>query len=265
MFEARYIYCEASHVPAAIPQLAELSLGVEILFENTDDLWPLLRWENLLDLADALSEAEIEVSVHGPFDNVNLGSRDSHIRRYAREVLTATAEFAQAVRSSHVVFHTGYLPQFPPSGRVRWLNGFSQGLDELLDSISGLDVRLAMENTYEPDLTLFEEIFARFPSPMLGMCFDTGHAACFGRIDPAAWSRRFADRICHVHLSDNDGQNDLHWGLGKGVVDFQSVLYPLQRAGVATGITLEVSADDALSSRDYLNNLLHTMSEQGQL
>lgn len=264
MFESRYIYCEASYVPAAIPRLVELGLGVEILFENTDDLWPQLRWENLLDLGDALDEAGIEVCVHGPFDNVNLGSRDSHIRRYSLEVLMAAAEFAQAVRSPNLVFHTGYLPQFPPAGRERWLNEFSRGLEELLDRISGFDVRLAMENTYEPDLSLFEEIFARFPSPVLGMCFDTGHAACFGRVDPGAWSRRFADRIGHVHVSDNDGRDDLHWGLGKGVVDFRSVLWPLLRLDVPAGITLEVSAEDAQSSRDYLNDLLQTMSLQGQ-
>jgi sugar phosphate isomerase/epimerase len=77
------------------------------------------------------------------------------------------------------------------------------------------------------------------------------------------WSRRFSDRICHVHLSDNDGRDDLHLGLGRGVVDFRTVLAPLVHVESEVGMTLEVSAEDAQSSRDYLNNLLQTMTAQG--
>jgi hypothetical protein len=45
-------------------------------------------------------------------------------------------------------------------------------------------------------------------------------------------------------------------------VDFRAVLMPLLRTESAAGITLEVSAEDALASRDYLNDLLQTMSVQ---
>jgi sugar phosphate isomerase/epimerase len=264
LFESRYIYCDAPHVVAVLPRIAELGLGVEILFESSEDLWPEVRWENLLDLADAVADAGIAATVHGPFDNLNLGSRDVHIRRFTVEALSAALEFARMVRSPQVVFHTGYLPQYAPSNRERWLDRFSHGLEEVLDYADDLEIRLAVENTYEPDTSLFEAIFERFSTPVLGMCFDVGHAACFGRVDPALWSRRFADRICHVHLSDNDGRDDLHWGLGQGVVDFRAALSPLARVESSVGITLEVSAEDAQASRDYLNNLLPTMFPQGQ-
>lgn len=262
MFGSRYIYCDVPRVVSALPRIAELELGVEILFESGEELWPQVRWENLLDLADAVADAGVEATVHGPFDNLNLGSRDGHIRRYSFEALSAAVEFARAVRSPRMVFHTGYLPQYPPQGRRRWLDIFSQGLSELLEHAADLEIRLAVENTYEPDPSLFEEIFERFPTPALGMCLDTGHAACFGRVEPVVWSRRFADRVCHLHLSDNDGRDDLHLGLGQGVVDFRAVLAPLLRVESALGITLEVSAEDAPASRDYLNNLLQTMSAQ---
>ena len=192
-----------------------------------------------------LAEAGVEVSVHGPFHNLSLGARDEHIRSYSLDALAASLEAARAFHSPQVVFHTGYLPQFPPKTRARWLDTFSQSLEQLLTRAAELGVRLAMENTYEPDLTLFEEIFERFPSPALGMCLDTSHATCFGRIEPAAWSRRFADRICHVHCSDNDGRDDLHLGLGTGVVNFRALLQPLARIGSSAGVTLEVSAEDA--------------------
>lgn len=262
MFGPRYIYCEQSLVAAKLPRIADLGLGVEVLFESTADLWPQVKWENLLDLADDLAEAGVEVLVHGPFHNLSLGARDEHIRSYSLDALAASLEAARAFHSPQVVFHTGYLPQFPPKTRARWLDTFSQSLEQLLTRAAELGVRLAMENTYEPDLTLFEEIFERFPLPALGMCLDTSHATCFGRIEPAAWSRRFADRICHVHCSDNDGRDDLHLGLGTGVVNFHALLQPLARIGSSAGVTLEVSAEDAAVLRDYLAHLVNTLTVQ---
>jgi sugar phosphate isomerase/epimerase len=259
MFEPRYLYCEQSKIAAAIPHIQDLGLGVEVLFESTDDLWPHLRWENLLELVDVLADAEVPVSVHGPFHNLNLGSRDSHIRAFSFEALSAALEFAHAVRSPHLVFHTGFLPQYAPKSRVKWLDAFAANLEPLLQRASDLDVRLAMENTYEPDLTLFEVIFARFPTPALGMCLDTGHALCFGKVNPVEWSYRFADRICHIHCSDNDGIEDLHLGLGSGIVSFQSSLRPLVKTGGLCSLTLEVGVEDAQNSRDYLNDLVSAM------
>ncbi len=174
MFGPRYIYCEQSLVGAKLPQMADLGLGVEVLFESTADLWPQVKWENLLDLADDIAKAGIKASVHGPFHNLNLGARDAHIRSYSLDTLSASLEAARAFRSPQVVFHTGYLPQIPPKARSRWLDTFSESLEQLLARAAELGVRLAMENTYEPDTTLFEEIFERFPSPALGMCLDTG-------------------------------------------------------------------------------------------
>lgn len=262
MFGSRYIYCAHSQVAALLPRIATLGLGVEVLFETTEDLWPQVRWENLLDLADAIADAGLEASVHGPFHNLSLGSRDAHIRNYTLDVLTVAMETARAVRSPQVVFHTGFLPQYSAKTRARWMETFSNGLEQLIIRATDLEVRLAMENTYEPDTSLFEEIFERFPTPALGMCLDTGHATCFGQVDPAQWSRRFCDRITHVHCSDNDGHSDLHLALGAGVVNFRALLDPLARSGREPSITFEVSADDAAASRDYFDSLSKTLSWQ---
>ncbi|MDD5088835.1 MAG: sugar phosphate isomerase/epimerase [bacterium] len=256
MFAPRYIYCELSRIPESLERISDLGLGVEILFEDPVDLWPQVRWERLLDLADAMSEAGVIAAVHGPFHGINLGSKDSHIRAYSLEALSGALEAARAFRSPHLVLHSGFTPQYSPKTRAQWLDGFSAGLDRLLDRASELEVRLALENTYETDLTLFEEIFERFPSPALGMCLDTGHATCFGKIEPPRWSQRFADRIVHVHCSDNDGKDDLHLGLGAGVVDFRALLEPLHRLGGEVSVTLEVSVEAAAESQLFFDQLM---------
>jgi sugar phosphate isomerase/epimerase len=260
MFGQRYIFCEHARVPALLPQIAETGLGIEVLFETTEDFYPQVRWEELLDLADAISDSGIPASVHAPFHNISLGSRDGHIQTYTLDVLTSAMEMARTLHSPHIVFHTGYLPQYPPKSRAKWLDAFSLGIEQLIIRASDLDIQLAMENTYEQDTSLFEEIFERFPQPILGMCLDTAHATCYGKVEPLMWPMRFADRICHIHCSDNDGREDLHMQLGTGRVNYRALLEPLARIGNPASITLEVAVEDAAASRDYLESLLNTMS-----
>jgi len=260
MFGLRSVYCEHALVVEHLPRIAELNLGVEVLFETTEDLWPQVRWENLLDLVDAVADSGVDATVHGPFHNLNLGSRDAHIRQYSLELLTNSLDVARAFRSPIMVMHSGFNPQYPPKARTKWLDVFSQGLERLLSRASDVGVQLALENTYEPDTSLFEEIFERFSTPALGMCLDAGHATCFGRVEAAEWSRRFADRICHVHLSDNDGRDDLHQGLGQGALDLRAVLEPLVGVQSSAGVTFEVGADDIVASRDRFEEVVRVLS-----
>ena len=53
----------------------------------------------------------------------------------------------------------------------------------------------------------------------VGLCLDTGHTL-IGGADPVALARRWADRICHVHLKDVSG--DLLARLRSGAVDVET-------------------------------------------
>ena len=259
MFDPRYLYCGIESVAEAMPAIADANLGIEVVFDDTTDLWPDIRWENLLEVADLIHEAGIDASVHGPFHGVNLGSRDPNQREISRQMLSSALEFANAVHSPHLVIHTGLVPQYSPKARTKWLDQFCLNLEPLLDRAASLGVRIAVENTYEPDPAIFAEIFGRVQNPALGMCLDTGHATCFGQVEPAEWAKRFADVISHIHCSDNDGKDDLHWCPGKGVVNFAEILRPLKLIGALPSITFEVALEDAAGARNYLDELLKTL------
>jgi sugar phosphate isomerase/epimerase len=247
-------------VTQALPQLHELGLGVEVLFNNARPIWPQVKWEILLGLADDIHDTGLPVSVHAPFYNLSLASKDDHIAEYTYQTHAASIEVARALSSPLVVFHTGFLPQYPRTMRGKWLDKFTSKLKSLLEIASENGVVLAMENTYEPDTTLFQEIFECVQHPYLGMCLDTGHATCFSKIPSTEWVKSFAEQIVHVHLSDNDGKEDLHRSLGQGSVDFRGLLTPLLERGARQSVTLEVALSDAGASRDYLNKLLNTAS-----
>lgn len=255
-FSPRCVYVGIDDVPQALPQLLELGLGVEVIFNNARSLWPQAKWEILLGIADDIHDAGLTASVHAPFYNLGLASRDDHIAEYTYQTHAASIEVARALGSPLAVFHTGFLPQYPHTMREKWLAKFTGKLSSLLEVAAENGVILAMENTYEPDTTLFHEIFERVQHPYLGMCLDTGHATCFSKAPATEWSHVFAEQIVHVHLSDNDGNEDLHWSLGKGAVDFRGLLLPLLERGARQSVTFEVALADAGASRDYLNKLL---------
>jgi sugar phosphate isomerase/epimerase len=111
-----------------------------------------------------------------------------------------------------------------------------------------------MENGHRNahQLKHFREIFARCPD--LYLLLDVGHA----NIDvPKNQTREYlfslADRLVHVHLSDNDGTADQHLPLGapaKGGVSWRRVAADLKSFGYDGTVTLEVFAGERSYRQD---------------
>jgi sugar phosphate isomerase/epimerase len=72
---------------------------------------------------------------------------------------------------------------------------------------------------------------------------DMGHCNLHG-LDPVEMIRRFAGRLHHLHLHDNDGLSDLHLPPGAGNIDWPAVIKTLVEVGYDRTITLEVFSPD---------------------
>jgi sugar phosphate isomerase/epimerase len=108
-------------------------------------------------------------------------------------------------------------------------------------------VRLALENGA---LDLLAAVAGAFPADeqgagsALGICIDVGHAnlhrARFA--DPAGqFLRTFADRLVHLHVSDNDGTSDQHLVPGAGTVDWRSTADTLRRIAYRGSVVMELA------------------------
>jgi sugar phosphate isomerase/epimerase len=105
-------------------------------------------------------------------------------------------------------------------------------------------VAVALENSAnnKHQLKYFREIYHRVPG--LKLVYDIGH----GNVNTAKSMTRdylfaLADRLMHVHLSDNGGQGDDHLPLGaprRGGIDLVHELRGLRSFRYDAGITLEV-------------------------
>ncbi len=112
-----------------------------------------------------------------------------------------------------------------------------------------LGIPLCIENMFyrigpfvEPED--FESIFASFP--LMKLVLDIGHA----NIDDPSGQRavrfitQYADRLEHLHVSDNRGRMDEHQALGEGNVDWGSIVGALKRATYDGTVTLEIFSED---------------------
>ena len=124
-----------------------------------------------------------------------------------------------------------------------------------------------------------DELMKRTDPALLGLCLDTGHVRYAGG-DPLGLLTRYAPRIWHVHFKDCDDavaaharanklgylaavRNQLFCELGRGAVDFASVVTTLRRQGYDGWIVVEQDVfpgygtpeESARRSREFLRGL----------
>ena len=121
------------------------------------------------------------------------------------------------------VFHPGAktgIGQFYPG--AEWKQN-SESIVQLSKAAEEYGLNIALENlpakyyffmsTPEEFLRLYRE--TNLP---VGIVMDLGHANFEGQIEP--FFNQLADKIVHIHASDNDGSDDQHLGIGEGKIDY---------------------------------------------
>lgn len=155
-------------------------------------------------------------SIHVPFRKANnLWSDDASKREPVITEHLAWIDECAAQAIPRLVMHvvSGNGPAEPTAA----------GMDSLQQFIVKAEARhitLALENTRRPDL--LDAIFATFPSPWLGMCYDTSHDRLWP-VEAPGLLKRYGDRLVTTHFSDTDGSMDRHFLPGDGVIDWPAV------------------------------------------
>ncbi|VVB99303.1 endonuclease 4 [uncultured archaeon] len=107
-------------------------------------------------------------------------------------------------------------------------------------------VELLIENFSYSSFSI-KEFKSLFSELEIGMTFDVGHASVASGEGFDNYVAQFKKRMKHVHLHDNNKQQDQHLPLGAGKIDIPKVVKELKSFYDGT-ITLEVHSED----RSYL-------------
>lgn len=207
------------------------------------------------EIARALNGAGLEVVCHAaPY--LPIESPSPAVRQAALDDLRRCADIAKLLGAPLCTTHFRGWPAY--LSEADGYEYYRQLFSILIRHGEAQGVQIALENS--PDnrhqLKHFREIFHRLPQ--LKLLFDIGH----GNIKTAKSMTRdylfaLADRLVHVHLSDNDGQGDDHLPIGaprRGGIDLLHELRGLRSFRYEGKITLEVFGDRRwlLASADLL-------------
>jgi sugar phosphate isomerase/epimerase len=112
---------------------------------------------------------------------------------------------------------------------------------------------LTLENVYETEPELIQELFARLAAPNIRICLDVGHLKAFGGDDFPGWLDALGSLVGQLHLHDNNGGDDDHLALGQGIIPLVEILDFFALHGPPPIITLEPHHENSLQpSLEYL-------------
>lgn len=166
----------------------------------------------------------------------SLSSEDEEHRLASVAATALAANWLSHRGGGTVVLHTNF-PQdkwYPH----RWA-AFLSSLNELLDLVRG-NVRFAVENTPLPSgrVEVILDIVHRYSPERVGVCLDLGHA----NIQESVLSgiRASAERLIHVHASDNHAVQDDHFVPGRGSIAWDRAIAALRETGFSGPFTVEL-------------------------
>lgn len=173
-------------------------------------------------LAEELADFGGSRTFHGVFFDLALHSADAAIAslsrcRIERDILTAAR-----LGCRKIVFHLGFNPLIGGSRyRTEFLDRHATFWSDMLAAHPGVEI--CLENQWEPDWTIFEDLFERVCDGRLGLCLDVAHAHVHSHFAPEAWLKRMKSHILHLHWTDNHGDRDRHAPLGAGNIDWPAL------------------------------------------
>lgn len=242
---------------------SELSLDfVELNFDTYDFLPSTQQVKDVLALKRATG---INLSLHLPFVDINIASLMKEARKAAVCQTQRGLEYAEAIGASCAVLHTGQVFLYQPVSRDLAFATLHQSLSELDVGT----VPIALEN-----LAVFEDGLIREPAGLLELSQETGFANCldFGHAHIEAcrpwrasrcdddlilgYIRALGQNIIHLHLCNNNGQDDLHTATTNGTIDFER--YSDYLSSFAGTVCLEVAGGkpEVIRSVKHIRSLM---------
>ena len=233
------LYCLGEPFNRMVKRLG--SMGTSYI-EIVDDGTAELDKKRVAILKEAAKSYSLEYSLHAPFADINIASPSKTMLCASIKRLKESMAYANALDAKVWVFHPGAktgISQFYPGADWKQNN---ESIRELYRVAEEYGVNIALENL--PAKYYFfmskPEDFLRFyreTNLPIGIVMDVGHAHLEGQIEP--FFNMLADKIVHIHASDNNGLDDQHLGIGEGKIDYNWFQQTLKKMGYDKSVIIE--------------------------
>ena len=185
-----------------------------------------------------------EDTMHGAFLDVTVHSDDPLIRDASMLRVRQSMETAKGMGLKGVVFHTGRLAGFRAAGYLsNWRDRNEAFFREIADTYPAQQIY--MENMFDEAPDILAGLAEKMRDVKnFGVCLDYAHAM-ISRCPGREWIEALGPYIRHIHINDNDLQNDLHLAVGAGRLDWQEFDRLIRQNQIEAPVLVEVSGYEA--------------------
>lgn len=225
-----------------LPKVLAEGLNLEVGLDH--EALDLYRARDFRQAACLLKRTGIACTVHAPFCDLSPAAFDGLVSKASLKRLRQALRVARYFEPAVVVFHSGYHPGYHRERAAEWLDRARAAFAVLVEEAEKYSLRLALENVFEREPSLLTGIVEEIDSPVLGYCFDAGHALAFAKSSWEPWLRAFQSRLFELHLHDNHGDWDDHLPPGTGKIPFPAIFEFVKNRGLSPALTFEAHREE---------------------
>ena len=235
---------EALEQESYITILNQMGVGVELQSYDTHCIVSRAGWEGqLLKHKKIRPFISNSLTMHGPLMGMNYHHVDHILKTAVQKRMDLTYEIACELKPNKLVFHAGYQDWFTCFKlKESWLKAVASYWCDEIKRYAALNVTIVLENVAETDPAPLIDLVDRVGHEHFGLCLDVGHANIFSKIKLSSWVEQMGNRLKHLHLHDNHGQEDEHLPIGLGTIDYEDLFSGLYRTVTDLTVALEVEA-----------------------
>ena len=185
---------------------------------------------------------KIDISIHGPFVELCPGTRDELISKVTNYRMQQAYDVAKKMNAKYMVYHNGYYPN--TYSYIEWMQNAPTFWQNFLQDKKDDGIKVHIENVFEDDYFILNELMEEIADDKTSMCLDVGHVSAYSKIDVMEWMKILNKYIKHMHIHNNCGNRDSHLGINKGDLDIMEILNLVKDKDIT--ISLEITNLDEL-------------------
>lgn len=238
-------------IPEEIEEIGKLGFDYIELTIDAPEATPEIILKNKDRIQEVLVAHQLEVMGHLP-TFISIADLYESIRNASVDENIKAMEAGVALGIKKFVLHPATIRGIGKQVKNKANKYADKSLATIIDKATELQVTLCIENmfpeTHGPtEAYEFEKIFSKHPE--LKFTLDIAHAHIGTKKNRSPeFIKRYANKLSHLHISDNYGKEDSHLPVGAGMIYFWRIFKELKNIGYDDTMTLEVFSRD----RDYL-------------
>ncbi len=244
-------------IPSSIEIANDLSCGIEISripkqFNINKDFDQVKLY-----LKEKLKNFQNIITVHGLFFDLNIASRDEGIRELSQKRYYQSLELAKELNATTLLFHTGKKTTKHKDSQRKFKDNTIKFWESFIKDIEKTHITVVLENVQEADYTFINDIISHINSNQLKASLDTGHVNVHSDHSIVNWIKGYNKNLYHMHLHNNFKDDDSHYGLKEGSINFEQIIDTLFELELYPLFVFEIfKIKDLISSIELFDKLI---------